>query len=106
MVARIAALAALASLAVASPPAVNVAAVEAAAAKGPKVSVDFSVHNQGFTGMGISEAFERGRIIKGLDGLSPKQTNLVLDLLFDNTIGAGLTILRNGLGSSASEPYE
>lgn len=56
--------------------------------------------------MGVSEAFQRSRIIYGSDGLSPRNTQHVLDLLFSNTTGPGLTILRNGIGSSISNPYD
>lgn len=97
MVARLAAYAAaIAAVAQAAP----------AATTGPAVTVSLGSKYQVFDGMGISEAFQRGRIIKGADGLTNAQTDQVLDLLFSNTTGAGFTILRNGIGSSPSEPYD
>lgn len=81
-------------------------ALPAPAAAGPAVTINLSTTYQEFDGMGISEAFQRGRIIKGADGLTNAQTDQVLDLLFSNTTGAGFTILRNGIGSSPSEPYD
>jgi len=56
--------------------------------------------------MGFSEAFQRSKIIYGSDGLSKRNTQRVLDLLFSNKTGAGLTILRNGIGSSMESPYD
>lgn len=70
------------------------------------VRVDASKTYQTFDGMGFSEAFQRCKIIYGSDGLSPSNTEKVLDLLFSNTTGAGLTILRNGIGSSINNPYD
>ncbi|KAE9972188.1 hypothetical protein EG328_005153 [Venturia inaequalis] len=70
------------------------------------VRVDASKTHQTFDGMGFSEAFQRCKIIYGSDGLSPSNTQNVLDLLFSNTTGAGLTILRNGIGSSINNPYD
>ncbi|TLD32483.1 hypothetical protein E2P81_ATG05459 [Venturia nashicola] len=70
------------------------------------VRVDASKTYQTFDGMGFSEAFQRCKIIYGSDGLSPSNTEKVLNLLFSNTTGAGLTILRNGIGSSIQNPYD
>jgi O-glycosyl hydrolase len=70
------------------------------------IHVNISKEFQIFDGMGISQAFQRGNIIYGSDGLSPANTTKVLDLLFSNQTGAGLTILRNGIGSSAAGPYD
>lgn len=61
---------------------------------------------QAFDGMGFSEAFQRGTQIYGAGGLSPANTSRVLDLLFSNENGAGFTILRNGIGSSVTNPYD
>ncbi|KAE8447888.1 hypothetical protein EG329_010117 [Mollisiaceae sp. DMI_Dod_QoI] len=67
----------------------------------PVVSVTVSTRQQFQTidGFGISEAFNRAGSIHRLPNAI--QTK-VLDLLFDDTTGAGLTILRNGIGSSNS----
>jgi O-glycosyl hydrolase len=70
------------------------------------IRVDVSKTYQTFDGMGFSEAFQRSRIIYGSDGLSPRNTERVLALLFSNTTGAGLTILRHGIGSSTNNPYD
>jgi O-glycosyl hydrolase len=70
------------------------------------IRVNVSKTYQVFDGMGVSEAFQRSRMIYGYDGLSPENTQRVLDLLFSNTTGAGLTILRNGIGSSVESPYD
>lgn len=52
---------------------------------------------QSIDGFGISEAFQRANGIQNLT--EPKRTQ-VLDYLFNTTTGAGLTIIRNGIGSS------
>lgn len=61
---------------------------------------------QRFDGMGFCEAFQRGTQIYGADSLSRANTERVLDLLLSNTTGAGMTILRNGIGSSLTNPYD
>ncbi|RDL32126.1 (Trans)glycosidase [Venustampulla echinocandica] len=48
-------------------------------------------------GFGFSEAFQRANVIVNLPA---KQQKEVLDLLFDPQTGAGMTILRIGIGSS------
>lgn len=70
------------------------------------ITIDTSKRYQRFDGVGFSEAFQRGTQIYGADGLSPENTTRVLDLLFSNTTGAGMTILRNGIGSSLTNPYD
>ena len=70
------------------------------------ITVDAGKQYQQFDGMGFSEAFQRGTQIYGADGLSPHNTSRVLDLLYSNEVGAGMTILRNGIGSSTSNPYD
>jgi glucuronoarabinoxylan endo-1,4-beta-xylanase len=64
-------------------------------------SVDGSVTYQKIDGFGISEAFQRSNYLHGSLGLSAANQQKVLDLLFSPTTGAGFTILRNGIGSSA-----
>ena len=51
-------------------------------------------------GFGFSEAFQRARQIQDLPSESRQQ---VLDLLFSDDKGAGLTVLRNGIGSSPTD---
>jgi O-glycosyl hydrolase len=70
------------------------------------VRVNISRTFQTFDGLGFSQAFQRGSLIYGSDGLSPPNTRRVLDLLFSPANGAGFTILRNGIGSSAAAPYD
>lgn len=55
---------------------------------------------QEFDGLGISQAFQSAHQVYGSDGLSQENADFVLNLLFSNRTGAGLTILRNGIGSS------
>lgn len=66
------------------------------------VLVDANIQYQEVDGFGCSEAFQRAYDIFGKDGLSPENTNYVLDLMFSEERGAGFTILRNGIGSSNS----
>lgn len=67
------------------------------------IQVDKSVTYQGYDGIGCSEAFQRSLVLHELD--TPSQ-NLALDLLFSNKTGAGMTILRNGLGSSPVQHWD
>lgn len=70
------------------------------------ITVDANTKYQDFDGMGFAEAFQRGTQIYGAGGLSPANTTRVLDLLYSNEVGAGFTILRNGIGSSVTNPYD
>jgi len=67
-----------------------------------RITVDASVQYQGVDGFGISASFQRADQIYGKYGLSPTNRSKVVDLLFSNTTGAALTILRNGIGSANS----
>ncbi|RKN03455.1 glycoside hydrolase family 30 protein [Streptomyces radicis] len=69
-------------------------------------SVDFGDERQLIDGFGISQAFQRADIMNGAPGLTPEHQREVLDLLFDTGTGAGLSILRLGIGSSADEVYD
>ncbi|KAK5700055.1 hypothetical protein LTR97_006190 [Elasticomyces elasticus] len=71
-------------------------------ASGPVIKVDTGCKYQEFDGTGVSEAFQRGLVIHELNAASQK---LVLDYLF-TTKGAGMTILRNGLGSATDDPFD
>ncbi|KAF2192846.1 glycoside hydrolase family 30 protein [Zopfia rhizophila CBS 207.26] len=53
-------------------------------------------------GFGVSQAFQRSAQLDGKYGLSPANQWKVLGLLFSNEVGAGFTILRNGIGLSPS----
>lgn len=70
---------------------------------GPTVNVNPGQRYQGFDGIGVAEAFQRSLVLHELN--TPSQ-NLALDYLFSNTKGAGFTILRNGLGSSPTDPFD
>lgn len=66
------------------------------------VRVSDKIRYQTYDGTGISEAFQRSLVLYLLD---PPTRNAALDLLFTDK-GAGMTILRNGLGSSPTDPFD
>jgi hypothetical protein len=74
----------------------------AAFSQAATVSVDPETTFQTYDGTGCSEAFQRSLLIHELD--ADAQTE-VLDYLFTEK-GAGFTILRNGLGSSTTQPFD
>ncbi|KAH7095671.1 putative endo-exoxylanase [Paraphoma chrysanthemicola] len=61
------------------------------------ITVDLTKTYQTIDGFGISETFQRANQMKALS--EPLQ-RYALDLLFNQTSGAGFSILRNGIGSS------
>ncbi|TVY53285.1 putative glucosylceramidase, partial [Lachnellula suecica] len=61
------------------------------------ITINLSQTYQIIDGFGFSEAFQRANTIVSL---APTAQKYALDLLFSPTVGAGLTILRNGIGSS------
>ncbi|KAH6652034.1 glycoside hydrolase superfamily [Truncatella angustata] len=61
------------------------------------VTVNLDQQYQRIDGFGCSEAFQRAVQISKLSGDKQQEA---LDLLFSTTSGAGLSILRNGIGSS------
>ncbi|KAI1090881.1 glycoside hydrolase family 30 protein [Rostrohypoxylon terebratum] len=65
---------------------------------GSTITVDLSKTYQTIDGFGCSFAFQRANLITNM-GDKTKQREL-LDLLFNTTSGAGLSIIRNGIGSS------
>jgi O-glycosyl hydrolase len=65
---------------------------------GSTVTVDLSKTYQTIDGFGFSTAFQRAKLITDMTDKT-KQRQL-LDLLFNTTTGAGLTIVRTGIGSS------
>ncbi|KAK3674812.1 hypothetical protein LTR78_005156 [Recurvomyces mirabilis] len=67
------------------------------------INVNPSTKYQSFDGIGVSEAFQRGLVIHELN---PAAQAEVLDYLFSNKTGAGMTILRNGLGSAPTDPFD
>jgi len=64
---------------------------------GTTITLDTATRYQTIDGFGFSEAFQRANGIVNLP--EPKRTEVV-DLLYNTTTGAGLTILRIGIGSS------
>jgi hypothetical protein len=69
---------------------------------GATVKVNPKTKYQKYDGTGVSEAFQRSLVLHELDSPSQK---LALDYLF-TTKGAGMTILRNGLGSSPNDGWD
>ncbi|MGW4964710.1 glycoside hydrolase family 30 protein [Nonomuraea sp. NPDC004186] len=70
----------------------------------PAITVNEHVRHQEIDGFGISQAFRRNELLKALP---ESQQREVLDLWFDREKGAGLSILRLGIGSSpAGSPYD
>jgi O-glycosyl hydrolase len=61
------------------------------------ITVNLAQTYQTIDGFGFSEAFQRANTIVNLPADKQKYA---LDLLFSTTNGAGMTILRNGIGSS------
>ncbi|CAI6340724.1 unnamed protein product [Periconia digitata] len=61
------------------------------------ITVDLAKKYQTMDGFGTSETFQRANQMRAL---SPELQRYSLDLLFNRTSGAGLSILRNGIGSS------
>lgn len=70
------------------------------------VTVDFSRRLQSVDGFGFAQAFQRADVMHGARGLSPQKQREVLDLLLSRQKGAGLSILRLGIGSSPDDPYD
>jgi glucosylceramidase len=78
---------------------------------GPAAAHDTSVitvsdhgHQQSIDGFGMATAFDRVTL---LAGLSAQQQNEIYKLWFDRTAGAGLSIMRLGIGSSPlGSPYD
>lgn len=64
---------------------------------GTTLTVDLSTTYQRIDGFGTSEAFQRA---VQMSQLPEEGQRRALDILFSTTNGAGLTILRNGIGSS------
>ncbi len=78
----------------------------AAAGTGGSIVVRSGSAHQVMDGFGVSIAFQRASLIQGARGLSPQHQKEVLDLLFSRDTGAGLSMLRLGIGSSADSVYD
>ncbi|KAL2020256.1 hypothetical protein VTK56DRAFT_8580 [Thermocarpiscus australiensis] len=76
----------------------TVLAAAAAIRESSTITVDLSRTFQRMDGFGFSLAFQRANLITNMSD-KVKQREL-LDLLFNRTTGAGVTILRNGIGPS------
>ncbi|MFC8515747.1 glycoside hydrolase family 30 beta sandwich domain-containing protein [Streptomyces sp. NPDC057257] len=68
-------------------------------AEATPATVDGATVYQPIDGFGISEHFGRAAIMNGSQGLSAQHQREILDLLFNRTTGAGLSILRLGIDS-------
>jgi hypothetical protein len=79
------------------------AALAALAQAGPVIQIRPQTTYQKYDGTGIAEAFQRSLVLHQLD---QEAQNLALDYLFNSNNGAGFTILRNGLGSSPTDPFD
>jgi glucosylceramidase len=69
-------------------------------------TVDGARTLQQIDGFGFSEAFGRADIMHGSQGLSSAKQREILDLLLSRTSGAGLSILRLGIGSTAQNSIQ
>ncbi|WP_229832870.1 hypothetical protein [Streptomyces narbonensis] len=69
-------------------------------------AIDFRAALQPIDGFGFSMAFQRADLLHGARGLSPAKQREVLDLLLSKEKGAGLSILRLGIGSSTDRVYD
>ena len=72
----------------------------------PAPDVDFRSERQPIDGFGFAMAFQRAGLLRGDRGLSPEKRREVLDLLLSRDKGAGLSILRLGIGSSTDTVYD
>ncbi|WP_424530334.1 glycoside hydrolase family 30 protein [Sphaerisporangium viridialbum] len=72
----------------------------------PQIVVDGRTRHQPIDGFGFSQAFQRAAVLHGAQGLSAEHQKEVLDLLLSRTKGAGLSILRLGIGSSVDNVYD
>jgi glucosylceramidase len=70
----------------------------------PPITVHERVRHQEIDGFGISTAFRRNELLRAL---SDEQQREILKLWFDPNAGAGLSILRLGIGSApVGSPYD
>ncbi|HEX6684502.1 MAG TPA: glycoside hydrolase [Candidatus Limnocylindrales bacterium] len=78
----------------------------AADAAGSGNTISFRQRLQPIDGLGFAEAFQRATLLRGDRGLSPANTQAILDLLFSRDTGAGASIVRIGIGSSTDGVYD
>lgn len=67
------------------------------------LAVDLTKRYQTIDGFGFSEAFQRAN---GIINLPEPKRSALIDLLFNETTGAGFTIVRNGIGSSPNSSQD
>lgn len=79
------------------------AAAPAHAAPSSEIDINRTDRHQKIDGFGYSIAFQRTSLVHNL---SAKERSEVLDLLLDRRRGAAPTILRLGIGSSATNEYD
>ncbi|MGE5487109.1 MAG: glycoside hydrolase family 30 protein [bacterium] len=82
------------------PAALWLLSIAPAVSAAPAGSIDFETNLTRIDGFGTCQAFQRAALMRGLFGLSKANQREVLDLLFSREKGAGLSILRLGVGSS------
>ena len=82
------------------------AAPGAAAAPGRPGQIDFGDRLRTIDGFGFAQPFQRAAAVNGLFGLTPQNQREVVDLLLSRERGAGLSIMRLGIGSSPDDPYD
>jgi glucosylceramidase len=70
------------------------------------ITVDRHSVRQAIDGFGFAQPFQRAAVLHGARGLSDAHQREVLDLLLSRDRGAGLSILRLGIGSSADRVYD
>ncbi|KAK3314329.1 glycoside hydrolase family 30 protein [Apodospora peruviana] len=92
-----------ASGATAAPSHTNAPSIASVERHRANLTVDITLTHQNIDGFGFCEAFQRAHSIRNLPEPYQKQ---VLDLLFDQKTGAGLSILRLGLGSSENSTLD
>ncbi|MGW5780667.1 glycoside hydrolase family 30 protein [Streptomyces sp. NPDC003863] len=71
-----------------------------------RAGIDFRAELRPIDGFGFSMAFQRADLLHGARGLGPAKQREVLDLLLSKEKGAGLSILRLGIGSSTDRVYD
>jgi glucosylceramidase len=86
--------------------ALGVTATAAPGASFATATIDGSITHQHIDGFGFSEAFGRSAVMHGSQGLSAQHQREVADLLLSPSSGAGLSILRLGIGSTAGSSIE
>ncbi|AQZ61832.1 O-Glycosyl hydrolase family 30 [[Actinomadura] parvosata subsp. kistnae] len=84
-------------------PAIALTGPAAGAAPEPRLDIQRSQTHQTIDGFGYSTAFQRATLVHNL---SPAKQAEVLDLLLDRRKGAAPSILRLGIGSSATNVYD